>query len=55
MLEYKDHNNFTTWQIDIWEKLISEMDRDFDKILLIILDMQKIYTEYLDQANKADN
>ncbi len=30
------------------------MNRDPDKVLSMILDMQMIYTEYLDQANKAN-
>ncbi len=31
------------------------MNKDPDAVLTMILDMQKTYTEYLDQANKADN
>ncbi len=31
------------------------MNRDPNGVLSMIIDMQKIYTEYLDQANKADN
>lgn len=34
---------------------MTEIDRDTDRILSIILDMWKTYTEYLDQANKANN
>ena len=34
---------------------MTEMDRDPDGVLSIILDMRKTYTEYLDQANEADN
>lgn len=33
---------------------MTEMDRDLDKVLSKILDMRKTYTEYLDQANKAN-
>ena len=35
--------------------MMTEMDRDPDGILSMILDMWKIYTEYLDQANEADD
>lgn len=31
------------------------MDKDPNRVLLMILDMQKIYTKYFDQANKANN
>lgn len=31
------------------------MDRNFYAVLLMILDIQKIYTEYVDQASKVDN
>ncbi len=31
------------------------MNKDPDGVLIMILDMRKTYTEYLDQANKADN
>ena len=34
---------------------MTEIDRDPDGVLSMILDMWKIYTEYLDLANKADN
>ena len=30
------------------------MNRNLEEILAMILYMQKIYTEYFDQANKAD-
>ena len=32
-----------------------EIDRDLDGVLSMILDMRKTYTEYFDQANKADD
>lgn len=32
-----------------------EIDKNFDRVLLMILDMQKIYKEYLNQTNEADN
>lgn len=31
------------------------IDRNLDEVLLTIFYMQKIYIEYLNQANKADN
>ena len=32
---------------------MTEMDRDPNRVLSMILDMRKTYTEYFDQANKA--
>lgn len=32
-----------------------EIYKNSNRVLLIILDMQKIYIKYLNQANKADN
>lgn len=43
----KDYNNATVWQIDNLDKLIIEMDKSIKEVLAIILDRQKIYTEYL--------
>ena len=51
----EDHDNSAAWQIDSREKLMTEIDRDPDGVLSMILDMRKTYTEYLDQANEADN
>ena len=51
----EDHNNFAVWQIASQEKLMTEIDKDPDGVLLMIPDMWKTYTEYLDQANKVDN
>ena len=51
----EDHDNSAAWQIDSREKLMTEMDRDPDGVLSIILDMRITYTGYLDQANKADD
>ena len=39
------------WQIDSREKLLTEMDKDPDGVLTMILDMRTIYTEYLNQTN----
>ena len=49
-----DRENTAAWQIDSREKLFTEMDRNPDGVLKMILDMRTIYTEYLDQANNAD-
>lgn len=42
-------------QINNQEKFITKMDKDTNKILLMILDMQKTYTKYHDKYNKANN
>ena len=34
---------------------MTEIDRNPDGVLSMILDMRKIYTKYFDEANKADN
>ena len=49
------HDNSAAWQIDSQGKLMTEIDRDPDRVLSRILDMRKAYKEYLDQANKANN
>ena len=49
-----DRENTAAWRIDSREKLFTEMDRNHDGVLKMILDMRTIYTEYLDQANNAD-
>lgn len=51
----KGYNNSATWQVDNQKKLITEVDRDFERVLSMIQNRQKIYIEYFDQANKADN
>ena len=55
MLIQEDHDNSVAWQIDSREKLMTEIDRDPNGVLSMILDKRKSYTEYLDPANKADN
>ena len=50
----KDRENTAAWQIDSQEKLFTEMDRNPDGVLKMILDMRTIYTKYLNQANNAD-
>ena len=49
----EDRNNTAAWQIDSREKLLTEIDKDPDEVLTMILDMRNIYTEYLNQANHA--
>ena len=34
---------------------MTEIDKDPDRVLSMILDMRKTYIGYLDQANKADD
>lgn len=34
---------------------MTEMDKDPSRVLSIILNMRKTYTEYFDQVNKAEN
>lgn len=48
MFEYNNYDNFAIVQIDSQEKLTSKIDKDFNRGLLIIPYMQKIYTKYLD-------
>ena len=53
-LAEEDRDNTAAWRIDSREKLLTEMDKDPDGVLTMILDMRNIYTEYLNQANHAD-
>ena len=53
-LAEEDRDNTAAWQIDSREKLLTEIDKDPDGILTMILDMRNIYTEYLNQANHAN-
>ena len=50
----EDRDNTAAWRIDSREKLLTEMDKNLDGILTMILDMRNIYTKYLNQANHAD-
>ena len=54
MLAEEDRNNTVAWRIDSREKLLTEMDKDPNGVLTMILDMRNIYIEYLNQANHAD-
>ena len=47
MLAKEDCNNTAAWQIDSQKKLLTEMDKDPNKVLIMILDMCNIYTKYL--------
>ena len=53
-LAEEDCDNTAAWQIDSREKLLTEMDKDSDGVLTMILDMRNIYIKYLNQANHAD-
>ena len=53
-LAEEDRENNAAWQINSQEKLFTEMDRNPDGVLKMILDMRTIYTKYLNQANNAD-
>ena len=50
----KDCDNTAAWQIDSREKLLTEMDKNPDEVLTMILDIRNIYTKYLNQANHAN-
>lgn len=54
MLAQKKYTNNTIWQIDNLKKLLSKFKNDLKEVLSIILDMQRIYTEYLKEVNKAN-
>ena len=54
MLAQKEYTNAAAWQIDNVERLLAKIEKDPKGVLSMILDMQSIYTKYLDQANKAD-
>ena len=53
-LAEEDCDNTAAWRIDSREKLLTEIDKDPDGVLTMILDMRNIYTKYLNQANHAD-
>ncbi len=53
-LAEEDRDNTAAWRIHSREKLLTEMDKDPDGVLTMILDMRNIYTEYLNQANHAN-
>ncbi len=53
-LAQEEHTNVAAWRIDNLERLLAKIEKDPKGVLSMILDMQSIYTKYLDQANKAD-
>ena len=53
-LAEEDRDNTANWRIDNREKLLIEMDKDPNGVLIMILDMRNIYTKYLNQANHAN-
>ena len=52
--EKQKHNNTAVWQIDSLEKLLAKIDKDLKEVVSMILDMQSIYTKYLNKTNKVD-
>ncbi len=54
MLAEKDRDNTVAWQINSREKLLTEMDKDPDGNLTMILDIRNIYIKYLNQTNHTD-
>ena len=44
-------NNTAAWQIDNGKKLLTEIDKDLNKVLIMILNKCNIYSKYLNQAN----
>ena len=54
LAQEQEHNNAAAWQIDSLERLLAEIEKDPKGVLSMILDMRSIYTEYLNEANKAD-
>ncbi len=53
-LAEKDCVNTAAWRINSQEKLLTEIDIDLDGVLMMILDMCNIYTNYMNQANYVD-
>lgn len=53
-LAQEGYTNAAAWQIDNLEILLVKIEKDPEGVLSIILDMQSIYTKYLEQANKGD-
>ena len=47
MLIKEDHKNTTAWQIESWEKLFIEIDRNPNRVMKIIVNMRTIYIKYL--------
>lgn len=47
MLAQENCDNSTTLQIDSQEKLMIEINNDLNRVLLMIIDIQKIYIKYL--------
>lgn len=45
-LAKKDHKNWAAWQIDNWEKKMTNINKYLDEVLSMILDKQKTYRKY---------
>ncbi len=54
ILIQEEYINIIAWGINYLERLLVKIEKDPKGILSMILDMQNIYTKYLDQANKVD-
>ena len=54
MLAEEDRENTAAWQINSQEKLFTEIDKNPDGVLKMILDICNIYIKYLNQANNAN-
>lgn len=54
MFVEKNCNNTKIKQIDSKKTLLTKIDKNFNGVLMIILDMLNIYIKYLNQANHAN-
>lgn len=54
MFTQKNYNNIKVQQIDSQEKLLTKIDINSNKILLIILDIWNIYTKYFNKLNEIN-
>lgn len=50
----KDYKNITAWQIDIWNGLFIKINRNSNRVLIIILNIHIIYIKYLNQVNHTN-
>ena len=47
MLAEKDRDSTVVWQINSQKKLLTEMNKDSNRVLTMILNMRIIHTKYL--------
>lgn len=50
----KDCNNIIIWKIDGSKKLLIMINKNFNKILIMILNIYIIYIKYLNYTNNAN-